>query len=95
MPDVKARDAKLIQYLNEAHVKERQLEQALEAHIAMTELATYRKRLKQHLSETKNHARQVERRGSTCFRLLGVSAVGEQPASGDDAERLQEATDVR
>ena len=30
------RDAKLIQYLNEAHAKERQLEQALEGHIAMT-----------------------------------------------------------
>ena len=62
MPDVNARDAKLIQYLNEAHTKERQLEQALEAHIAMTEIATYRKRLQQHLTETKRHAREVERR---------------------------------
>ena len=62
MPEVKARDAKLIQYLNEAHTKERQLEQALQAHIAMTELATYRKRLQQHLTETKRHAREVERR---------------------------------
>jgi ferritin-like metal-binding protein YciE len=70
--DVKARDAKLIQYLNEAHVKERQLEQALEAHIAMTELATYRKRLKQHLTETKRHAREVERR----IKQLGGEAEG-------------------
>jgi ferritin-like metal-binding protein YciE len=62
VPDVNARDAKLIQYLNEAHTKERQLEQALEAHIAMTEIATYRKRLQQHLTETKRHAREVERR---------------------------------
>ena len=62
MPDVNARDTKLVQYLNEAHTKERQLEQALEAHIAMTEIATYRKRLQQHLTETKRHAREVERR---------------------------------
>ena len=40
VPEVNARDAKLIQYLNEAHTKERQLEQALQAHIAMTTIAT-------------------------------------------------------
>ena len=72
MPDVNARDAKLIQYLNEAHTKERQLEQALEAHIAMTEIATYRKRLQQHLTETKRHAREVERR----IKQLGGKAEG-------------------
>ncbi|MGH2979064.1 MAG: ferritin-like domain-containing protein, partial [Solirubrobacterales bacterium] len=72
MTDVNARDAKLIQYLNEAHIKERQLEQALQAHIAMTKLAPYRKRLQQHLSETKNHARRVERR----IKQLGGEAEG-------------------
>ena len=72
MPDVNARDAKVIQYLNEAHTKERQLEQALEAHIAMTEIATYRKRLQQHLTETKRHAREVERR----IKQLGGKADG-------------------
>ena len=72
MPDVNARDAKVIQYLNEAHTKERQLEQALEAHIAMTEIATYRKRLKDHLVETKRHAREVERR----IKQLGGKAEG-------------------
>ena len=33
MTDVNARDAKLIQYLNEAYGKEKELEHALEAHI--------------------------------------------------------------
>jgi ferritin-like metal-binding protein YciE len=56
------RDAKLVQYLSEAYGKERELESALEAHIAMTTKAPYKKRLKQHLKETKSHAKQVERR---------------------------------
>ena len=62
MPDIKAKDLKLIQYLNEAYGKEKQLETALEAHIAMTTRAPYRRRLEQHLRETKAHARDVERR---------------------------------
>ena len=45
MAELTARDAKLIQYLNEAYGKEKQLETALEAHIAMTTRAPYRKRL--------------------------------------------------
>jgi ferritin-like metal-binding protein YciE len=53
---------KLIQYLNEAYGKEKQLETALQAHIAMTTRAPYKKRLQQHLRETKGHARDVERR---------------------------------
>jgi ferritin-like metal-binding protein YciE len=60
--ELNARDTKLVQYLNEALTKEKQLETALEAHISMTTLVPYRKRLKQHLSETKRHAREVERR---------------------------------
>jgi len=87
VPDVKASDAKLIQYLNEAHVKERQLEQALEAHIAMTELATYRKRLQQHLTETKRHAREVERR----IKQLGGEAEGIAGIVQGAAGRVQSA----
>jgi ferritin-like metal-binding protein YciE len=56
------RDDKLIQYLTEAHGKEKELETALQAHIAMTTRAPYKKRLQQHLKETKAHARGVERR---------------------------------
>ena len=62
MSDEKVADTKLAQYLNEAYVKERELESALQAHISMTSRAPYRKRLQQHLKETKSHARQVERR---------------------------------
>ena len=62
MPDIKAKDLKLIQFLNEAYGKEKQQETALEAHIAMTTRAPYRRRLEQHLRETKAHARDVERR---------------------------------
>jgi ferritin-like metal-binding protein YciE len=62
MSDLNERDAKLVQYLNEAYGKEKELETSLEAHIAMTTKAPYKKRLKQHLKETKSHARQLERR---------------------------------
>jgi ferritin-like metal-binding protein YciE len=62
MTDVNARDAKLIQYLNEAYGKEKELERALEGHIQMTTRAPYRKRLQEHLRETKSHANVVSRR---------------------------------
>ncbi len=62
MADLATRDAKLVQYLNEAYGKEKELETALEAHIAMTTRAPYRKRLREHLTETKRHAREVQRR---------------------------------
>ena len=62
MADLNERDVKLVQYLSEAYGKEKQLETALEAHIAMTTRAPYKKRLQAHLKETKQHAREVERR---------------------------------
>src|SRR3954447_20541617 len=62
MADMNERDAKLVQYLSEAYGKERELEAALQAHIAMTVKGPYKKRLQQHLKETKGHAKQVERR---------------------------------
>ena len=62
MADLNERDAKLVQYLSEAYGKERELETALQAHIAMTTRPPYKKRLKQHLRETKGHAKAVERR---------------------------------
>lgn len=62
MAEMNERDAKLVQYLSEAYGKERELEAALQAHIAMTVKGPYKKRLQQHLKETKQHARQVERR---------------------------------
>jgi ferritin-like metal-binding protein YciE len=62
MSDPNERDAKLVQYMNEAYGKERELETALQAHIEMTTKAPYKKRLKQHLKETKAHAKGLERR---------------------------------
>jgi ferritin-like metal-binding protein YciE len=56
------RDEKLVQYLNEAYGKEKELETALSAHIGMTTRRPYKKRLQDHLKETKNHARLIERR---------------------------------
>ena len=56
------RDAKLIQYLNEAYGKEKELETSLQLHIQMATRAPYKRRLQDHLRETKEHARGVERR---------------------------------
>jgi ferritin-like metal-binding protein YciE len=62
MSDLSVRESKLVQYLNEAYGKEKELETALVAHIGMTTRDVYRKRLREHLTETKRHARELERR---------------------------------
>ena len=62
MPDTPTRDAKLVQLLNEAYTKEKQLETALAAHIEITTRDDYAKRLKDHLKETKSHSTQVSKR---------------------------------
>jgi ferritin-like metal-binding protein YciE len=80
MADPNARDTKLIQYLNEAYGKEKELETALEAHIAMTTKTPYKKRLQQHLKETKGHAREVQRR----IKQLGGKAEAGPISSGPD-----------
>jgi ferritin-like metal-binding protein YciE len=56
------REAKLIQYLNEAYGKEKELETALKAHISMTSRDAYKKRLREHLKETQQQAKGLERR---------------------------------
>jgi ferritin-like metal-binding protein YciE len=78
MADMNERDAKLVQYLSEAYGKERELEAALGAHIAMTAKGPYKKRLQQHLKETKDHAKQVERR----IKKLGGGAQTLQSTVG-------------
>jgi ferritin-like metal-binding protein YciE len=70
----------LIQYLNEAYGKEKELETALQAHIAMTTKAPYKKRLQEHLRETKGHAREVSRR----IKQLGGKAEAGPISSGPD-----------
>src|SRR6201999_1236651 len=67
MADPNQRDAKLIQYLSEAYGKERELETALQVDIAITTKPQYKKRLQQHLKETKAHAKALDRR----IRKLG------------------------
>ena len=80
MAELQARDVKLIQYLNEAYGKEKQLETALQVHIQMTTRAPYKKRLQQHLKETKGHAREVQRR---IKKLGGTAEAADLP--GPDA----------
>jgi ferritin-like metal-binding protein YciE len=72
MAGLNERDTKLVQYLNEAYGKEKQLETALQAHIEMTTRMPYKKRLREHLKETKAHARAVEKR----IKQLGGQADG-------------------
>ena len=72
-----AKEVKLIQYLNEADGKEKELETALQAHIALTTRATYKRRLQQHLQETKRHGRDVERR----IKQLGGNGTAELAAT--------------
>ena len=62
MPDTPTRDAKLVDLLNQAYAKERQLEVSLQAHAEVTTDDDYAKRLKDHLKETKSHATQLSRR---------------------------------
>jgi ferritin-like metal-binding protein YciE len=62
MSDTPTRDAKLVQFLNEAYAKEKQLETSLETHAEATSRDDYAKRLKDHLKETRSHATQVARR---------------------------------
>jgi ferritin-like metal-binding protein YciE len=80
--EITAGDAKLIQFLNEAHAKEAELEADLTAHISLTEKAPYKKRLQQHLKETRDHKRRVASR---------IKKLGGQPTTGVRAPVLPDA----
>jgi ferritin-like metal-binding protein YciE len=67
------RDTKLVTWLSEAHAKEAELEADLTAHIALTEKASYRKRLEEHLKETREHKRSTGKR---------IRELGGDPGSG-------------
>ncbi len=71
--DLNQRDARLVQWLQEAHTKEAELEADLTQHIGLTQKASYKKRLQDHLKETRDHKRRVERR---------LKQLGGSPASG-------------
>ncbi|HWD66006.1 MAG TPA: DUF892 family protein [Solirubrobacteraceae bacterium] len=70
--DLNQRDARLVQWLQEAHTKEAELEADLTQHIGLTQKASYKKRLQDHLKETRDHKRRVERR----LKQLGGSPGG-------------------
>jgi ferritin-like metal-binding protein YciE len=104
MPDPNERDAKLIQYLSEAYGNERELEVALQTDIAMTTKQPYKKRLQEHLRETKAHAKALDRRikklgggTQTVQSLVGkVTAVAKGPlhlirGSGEQEKLLKNA----
>ncbi len=74
MAELNVATTKLVQYLNEAYGLEQKLETSLQAHIAMTADAPYKKRLKAHLTETKRHGREVKKR---------IKALGGAPATID------------
>ena len=86
MAEPNARELKLIQYLNEAYGTEKQLETALQAHIQMATRSSYRKRLQQHLTETKRHGREVERR---IKQLGGKAETVAVPVGTEAAQRVQ------
>ncbi len=76
---INERDTKLTQWLGEAYAKEAELETDLKAHIALTEKASYKKRLRQHLSETRDHKHRVSSRikklGGTPTTAPNIPAV--------------------
>jgi ferritin-like metal-binding protein YciE len=90
--DLSARNSKLIQYLNEAYGKEKELETALQAHIKMaTSRAAYKKRLQDHLRETKAQARGLERR---IKQLGGKAEAANLPGPEVVTEAASVATSV-
>ena len=83
-----AASTKLVQYLTEAYGKEKELETALTAHIEIAQRPAYKKRLQQHLKETKQHGKLVERRlkklggGGITKELAGLGSRGVATAKG-------------
>ena len=74
------RDEKLVEWLGEAHSKEAELEADLAQHIGLTKKESYKKRLRQHLTETRTHKRKV---ASRIKKLGGSPGPGPNvPGSG-------------
>jgi ferritin-like metal-binding protein YciE len=67
---------KLAEYLGEARATERTLVRTLQAHIAMTPPGSYRRGLERHLSETRDHARRIDRRAKELGYSRSLPAIG-------------------
>jgi ferritin-like metal-binding protein YciE len=80
--EMNERDTKLVQWLQEAYAKESELETDLTAHIGLTEKQTYKKRLRKHLTETRDHKRRV---ASRVKQLGGSTTNGSVPATVAEA----------
>jgi ferritin-like metal-binding protein YciE len=65
-------DAKLVQYLNEAHATEMALVRTLETHSQMAPSGSYRQLLESHLAETRDHAAMVRQR---LIEVAGISDI--------------------
>ena len=87
MRDTPTRDATLVEFLNEAYAKEKQVETALKAHAEVTTNDRYAKRLKDHLKETKSHATQLSRR----IKQLGGTPATVSVPGPDGVGRLAES----
>ena len=55
-------EQKVVQYLNEAHATEVSLTRVLQSQIAMAPRGSYRSGLEKHLTQTRDHAKRVEKR---------------------------------
>ena len=86
MSDTPTRDAKLVDFLNEAYATETQVETALQAHIQVTTHDGYAQRLKDHLKETKSHATRLSRR----IKQLGGTPSTVSVPGPDSLGRLAE-----
>ena len=96
MSDPNERDSKLVQYMNAAYAKERELESALVGQIEAAVKAPHKKRLKKLLKETKAHTKALERR---IKKLGGKGALQDAapkkaPAvkGGEQEKKLGDAT---
>jgi ferritin-like metal-binding protein YciE len=88
MPEQSASDRKLVQYLNEAYGLEKRSETALRAHAASASKPANKKRMKQHLVETKRHAREIKQR---IKQLGGVAQIQAEPIT-PEAQATPKAT---
>lgn len=85
MTELNERDTKLVQWLSEAHAKEAELEADLTAHIALTDKQSYKKRLQQHLKETRDHKRKVASRVKRLGGSPGAPKVPGVPGVAGEA----------
>ncbi|MBV9817181.1 MAG: DUF892 family protein [Solirubrobacterales bacterium] len=91
-----ARDAKLIDWLDEAHAKEAQMQANLAAQVELVAKPAYQKRVRAHLGETEKHGRSVAARIGELGGTPGgsgtpavVAAVGEAAGKAMAAVRSQ------